>query len=53
MIKPIKHYKASKLKKSKTVKLNVAVHPFVLVAMAAALSVVVFLIVVYYFRYLK
>ena len=53
MIRPIKHHKASKVKKSKTVKLNVAVHPFVLVAIAAALSVVVFLIVTYYFRYLK
>lgn len=39
--------------KSKTVKSNIAMHPFVLVAIAAALSVVVFLIVVYYFRYLK
>ena len=53
MIRPIKHYKASKFKKSKTVKLNVAMHPFVLVAIAAALSVVVFLIVVYFARYLK
>ncbi len=53
MIKPVKHYKASKLKKSKAVKSNVAMHPFVLIAVAAALSVVVFLIVVYFSRFLK
>ena len=53
MIRPIKHYKTSKHKKSKTLKSNLAVHPFVLVAITAALAVVVFLIVVYFLRYLK
>jgi len=53
MKRPIKHHKASKHKKSKSLQSNVAVHPFVMVAMAAALTVVVFLIVVYFLRYLK
>lgn len=53
MNRPIKHYNVSKHKRSKSLKSNVAVHPFVVVAMAAALTVVVFLIVVYFLRYLK
>jgi hypothetical protein len=53
MFRPIKHDKASKHKKSRMLKMNVSVHPFVLIAIIAALTVVVFVIVVYYFKYLK
>ena len=53
MNRPIKHHKVSKHKKSKSLQSNVAVHPFVMIAIAAALTVVVFLIVVYFLRYLK
>ena len=53
MLKPIKFDKASKNKKSKGVKSNVAMHPFVLVAILAALTVVVLAIGLFYFRYLR
>ena len=53
MFRPIKHDKASKHKKSRMLKMNVSVHPFVLIAIIAALTLVVFVIVVYYFKYLK
>lgn len=53
MIRPIKHHKASKHQTSKRVRFNVSMHPFVLVAIAAALTVVVFVIVVYFLRYIK
>ena len=53
MIRPIKHDKSSKHRKSRGFKLNVSVHPFMLIAIAAALAVVVFVIVVYFLRYIK
>jgi hypothetical protein len=53
MIKPIKHDTASKHKKSKAVKWNVSMHPFVLVAILAALTMIVLVIVLYFFRFLK
>ena len=53
MIRPVKHDKASRHRKSRKLKSNVSVHPFVLVAIAAALTVVVFVIVVYFLRYIK
>jgi hypothetical protein len=53
MIRPIKHDKASKHRKSRRFKLDVSVNPFVLVAIAAALTMVVFVIVVYFLRYVK
>lgn len=53
MIRPVKHDKASRHRKSRKFKSNVSVHPFVLVAIAAALTVVVFVIVVYFLRYIK
>lgn len=53
MIRPIKHDKASKHKKSRMFKMNISVHPFVLIAIMAALTVVVLVIVVYFFKYLK
>jgi hypothetical protein len=52
MIRPIKHDTSSK-HKLKALKSNISVHPFVIVAIIAALTIVVFLIFVYYFRYLK
>lgn len=33
--------------------MNVAVHPFVLTAIIAALTVIVLVIVLYYFKYLR
>ncbi len=53
MIKPIKHDTASKHKKSKAFKWNVSMHPFVLVAILAALTMIVLVIVLYFFRFLK
>jgi hypothetical protein len=41
MLKPIKHDTAAKHKKSKSVKSNIAVHPFVLAALMAAITIVV------------
>jgi ABC-type multidrug transport system permease subunit len=53
MIRPIKHDKASKHRKSKMFKWNVSMHPFMLVAILAALTMVVLVIVLYYFKFLK
>jgi hypothetical protein len=53
MRQPIKHDKASKNKKSRLFKMNISVHPFVLIAIMAALTLVVFVITIFYFRYLK
>jgi hypothetical protein len=53
MIRPIKHDTSVKHRKSRQFKLNVSVHPFMLIAIAAALAVVVFVIVVYFLRYIK
>ena len=53
MTRPIKHDKSAKHRKSKAFKSNISVHPFVLITIAAALAVVVFLILAYYFWYLK
>jgi hypothetical protein len=53
MIRPIKHDTSAKHRKSRGFKLNVSVHPFMLIAIAAALAVVVFVIVVYFLRYIK
>ncbi|HEY4290445.1 MAG TPA: hypothetical protein VGN00_25270 [Puia sp.] len=53
MIKPVKHDKASKHRKSRAFRSNVSVHPFLLIAIAAALAMAVFLITGYFFGYLK
>ena len=53
MIRPTKHDTSAKHRKSRGFKLNVSVHPFMLIAIAAALAVVVFVIVVYFLRYIK
>jgi hypothetical protein len=53
MIRPIKHDKSAKHQKSRRVTTNVSMHPFMLIAIAAALAVVVFLIIVYCLRYIK
>jgi len=47
MLKPIKHYKSAKQKKSKSLTSNIAMNPFVLTAIAAALAVAIFLIIGY------
>ena len=52
MLHPIKHYKAAKQKKSKSLVSNIAMNPFVLVAIAAALAMAVFLIIAYFFWFL-
>lgn len=49
MRKSIKHYKSSKQKKSKSLVAKIAMHPFVLIAIAAALTVAVFSIIAYLF----
>jgi hypothetical protein len=49
MLHPIKHYKAAKQKKSKSLVSNIAMNPFVLVAIAAALAMAVFLVIAYLF----
>ena len=53
MLKPIKFDKASKHKKSKGLRSNVSMHPFVLVAILAALTVVVLAIGLFYFRFVR
>ncbi len=53
VIQPIKHDKASRHRKSKGFKLNLAMHPFVLIAIAAALALIVMGITLFYFRFLK
>ena len=53
MRRPIKHDRASKHRKSKALKANIAVHPAVIIAITAALAMVVFLVLVYFFRILK
>jgi hypothetical protein len=47
MLHPIKHYKTVKQKKSKSLVLNIAMNPFVLIAIAAALAVAIFLVITY------
>ena len=52
MLHPIKHYKPAKQKKSKSLVSNIAMNPFVLIAIAAALAVAIFLIITYLFWFL-
>lgn len=52
MLKPIKHYKATKQKKSRSLILNIAMNPFALIAIVAALAVAVFLVTTYFFWFL-
>ena len=52
MLHPIKHYKAAKQKKSKSLLLNIAMNPFVLTAIAAALAVAIFLVIGYFIWFL-
>jgi hypothetical protein len=52
MLHAIKHYKTAKQKKSKSLVSNIAINPFVLVAIAAALAMAVFLIMGYFFWFL-
>jgi len=52
MLHPVKHYKMAKQKKSKSLVSNIAMNPFVLVAIAAALAMAVFLIIAYFFWFL-
>jgi hypothetical protein len=52
MLHPIKHYKAAKQKKSKSLVLNIAMNPFVLIAIAAALAMAVFLVITYFLWFL-
>jgi len=47
MLHPVKHYKTAKQKKSKSLVSNIAMNPFVLVAIAAALAMAVFLVIAY------
>ncbi len=52
MIKPIKHDKLIRNKKSKSLKFNIAVHPFVMVSLLAALVMVVLVILFFALRFL-
>jgi len=52
MIKPIKHDKSAKHKKSKALKSNIAVHPFVMVSILAALVTVILAITFFWLRFL-
>ncbi|MBS1660994.1 MAG: hypothetical protein JST68_08075 [Bacteroidetes bacterium] len=49
---PIKHDKSSKHRKSKSFKSNIAIHPFVIFAITAALTLIIFLVLSFYFGYL-
>jgi len=53
MLRPVKHDKRSSHKKSKSFRSNMAIHPFVIAAILTALTLVIFICLIYFFRYLK
>ena len=50
MLKPIKHYKTAKNKKSKALKKDIAMHPFVMATVIAAVAIVIWVIMFNWFR---
>ncbi len=50
MLKPVRHHKSAKNKRSKAVKRDIAIHPFVLVTVVAAVAVVLWAIMFNWFR---
>jgi len=52
MLHIIKHYKPAKQKKSKSLLSNIAMNPFVLIAIIAALAVAIFLVMAYFLWFL-
>gem|GEM_PF-4003147 len=49
MIRPIKHDKSTRHKKSRSFRLNIAVHPLVIVTILAAVTLVVLTITFFFF----
>lgn len=52
MLKPVKHYKGAKNKRSKALKRNIAMHPFIIVTVIAATAITIWVIVFNWFRIL-
>ena len=53
MLRPVKHEKTSRDRKSKSFKSNIATRPFVIAAILAALALIIFICLVYFFGHLK
>ena len=52
-MRPIIYDKAARHRKSKSYKSNIAVHPFVIFAVAAAVAIVLFGVLAYFFWYVQ
>ncbi|HRI20002.1 MAG TPA: hypothetical protein PLA68_03585 [Panacibacter sp.] len=50
MLKTVKHHKSAKNKKSKALKRDIAIHPFTIVTVIAAVAVVIWVIMFNWFR---